>query len=174
MPLFIDGYNLIHAARNRRLSGYDLVRGETEPARDHLLDLLAKYRAARTDKIIVYFDGGSDADRLPGHAMERGMDIRFSSADSDADTDIKNAVSRHDNPRAVRVITSDVAIQKFVRRYGAQVTGSGDFLDEIFDALEDHAIPDNEPIEKYEGPSSNDETEYWLGVFGEAPEDDDA
>ncbi len=171
MPLFIDAYNLIHAAM-RRLPGFEIKGGDTQSARDSLLDLLAKFRAVKPDRIVVFFDGGPDAQHLPRHALARGMEIQFSDADADADTDIKHAVSRSDAPRSIRVVSSDTAIQVFVKRYGAKVIDSGSFLREIADVLEDQSIPADEPIEKYEGAQSDDETEYWLGVFGEEFEDE--
>jgi hypothetical protein len=48
------------------------------------------------------------------------------------------------------------------------------FLTEISETLEDHSIPADEPIEKYEDQQSEEETEYWLNIFGEEPEDEDA
>ncbi len=169
MPLFVDGYNLIFAA-SKRMKGFDIT--ETEAARDRLVELLARYRSIRNDRIEVFFDGGTEAAHLPKHAARRGINIRFSDAQSDADSDIKLAVTRHDNPHNVRVISSDMAIQRFVRRYGAEVTDSEAFLQEIADALEDKSVPQDEPIEKYEDVPPDD-IEYWLGVFGEELDDSD-
>ena len=169
MPLFVDGYNLIFAA-SKRMQGFDI--SEPEAARDRLVELLAKYRSIRSDRVEVFFDGGADAAHLPRHAAQRGINIRFSDSQSDADTDIKLAVTRHDNPRSVRVISSDMAIQRFVKRYGAEVTDSETFLREVADALEDRSVPQDEPIEKYEDVPPDD-IEYWLGVFGEELDDND-
>ena len=171
MPLYIDAYNLIHAAMHK-MDGFGIKNGETEPAREKLLGLLARYRMVKKDRIVVYFDGGREAAHLPRHVMKRGLEVVFSEADSDADSDIKNAVSHNDNPRSIRVVTSDVAIQTFVKRFGARVTESHTFFDELLSTLSDSSLPDDEPIEKYEG-SSADETEYWLGVFGEEIEDEE-
>ena len=150
------------------MDGFDLSRNEE--SRSRLVNLLAKYRMMKSDKIHLFFDGGHDAAHLPRRAMERGLDILYSEADSDADSDIKNAVSHHGNPRSIRVVTSDVAIQKFVKRYGAKVIDSYAFLREVQQTLESSSIPDDEPIEKYEGPSA-DEVDFWEGVFGEEPGD---
>jgi len=168
MPIYVDGYNLIFAA-SRRMEGFDITR--TEAARDNLLGLLAKFRTVHSERITVFFDGGPEAAHLPRRALERGMEIVFSDAKSDADSDIKYAVSHHENPRSIRVITSDAAIQGFVKRYGAQVTDSSEFLNEIAEALDRHALPPDEPMEKYEG-TPPDEVDYWMGVFGAGPEGD--
>ena len=162
MRIFIDGYNLIFAA-SKRMGGFDI--SNTEAAREKLLGLLVKYRSIRADKFLVFFDGGQESAHLPRRQFMRGMDVLFSDPGSDADTDIKYAVSHDDNPRDIRVITSDRAIQTFVKRCGSQITESRDFLTEMDDALKDSALPTDEPIEKYEG-GSEEETDYWLRVFG--------
>lgn len=162
MTLFVDGYNLIFAA-SRRMPGFDIER--TEAAREKLLDLLVKYKAARPERILVFFDGGPEAAHLPRRQMVRGLDVLFSDVKSDADTDIKNAVSHDDNPRAIRVITSDMAIRNFVRRFGAVVTESEEFLREVDEALRESSLPQDEPLEKYQGGAA-DETDFWLRQFG--------
>jgi predicted RNA-binding protein with PIN domain len=172
VPTFVDAYNVIHAAMNRRMAGFEIISGETDPSRQALLGLLAKYRTVRSDKITVFFDGGVGAAHLPRHAIQTGIDIRFSDAGSDADTEIKHAVSQADSPTNIRVVTSDMAIVRFVKRFGAKVIDSSDFLRQVLDALQDSALPTDEPIEKYEGTASDAETEYWLGVFGDEDEDD--
>lgn len=171
MTIFVDGYNLIFAA-SKRMSGFDIV--ETQAAREKLLDLLGRYKATRSDRITVFFDGGRDAAHLPRRMFDKGMEVVFSDADSDADSDIKNAVSHDDQPAAIRVVTSDVAIQKFICRYGAQAVESREFLDELTAALDEHAMPQDEPVEKYEGGADEDDMNYWLGVFGGGDEDDTA
>ena len=160
---FIDGYNLIFAASSR-MAGFDIER--TEAARDRLLDMLSKYRAARPHRVVVFFDGGAEAAHLPRRQMIRGVDVVFSDVKSDADTDIKNAVAHENRPREVRVITSDRAIQNFVQRYGTQVIDSRVFLDELDVALKESELPGNEPLEKYEG-AAGDDIDYWLRMFGE-------
>jgi predicted RNA-binding protein with PIN domain len=95
------------------------------------------------------------------------MEIIFSEAQSDADSDIKAAISHEANPRAIVVVTSDAAIRRFVMRYGATVTEATAFLDEVEAALKESSIPRDEPIEKYEG-TAGDDAAYWLRVFGES------
>jgi hypothetical protein len=169
VTLFVDGYNLIFAA-SRKLPGFDIR--QTEAAREALLALLAKFRSVHSDRVVVFFDGGPEAAHLPQRQMARGMEVIFSEAKSDADSDIKAAIAREANPRAVVVVTSDAAIRRFVERYGATVTASETFLEEVEAALKESAIPRDEPIEKYEGTAGADAA-YWLRVFGEdEPKDD--
>ena len=163
MTIFLDGYNVIFAA-SHRMGGFD--SGDIEAARDKLLRMLAKFKAVRPDNIVVFFDGGQEAAHLPRRQFVRGIDVLFSGVDSDADSDIKNAVSHDDNPANIHVVTSDTGIRKFVKRYGAQVTYAHEFLDEMDEALTSSSVPKDEPIEKYEG-SSQEEVDFWMGVFGE-------
>jgi len=162
VTIFVDGYNLIFAASGR-LPGFDIKHAEA--ARDKLLRLLAQYRSTHSDRIVAFFDGGPGAAHLPRRQMVRGVDVLFSEANSDADSDIKNAVSHDGSPKNIRVITSDVGIQNFVKKYGAAVTDSAAFLDEIEESSDEDAPPADEPLEKYEGGASDDK-DYWLRVFG--------
>ena len=169
MTIFVDGYNLIFAA-SHKMPGFDI--SNPEAARDKLLSLLAKFKSVRSDRIVVFFDGGAQAASLPRRQFVRGLDVLFSDVKSDADSDIKNAVSHDDQPLNIRVVTSDGAIRNFVKRYGAQVTDSADFLAEMEETLRESALPPDEPIEKYEG-GGKDETDYWMRIFGEEPKGDE-
>ena len=165
MTIYVDGYNLIFAA-SKRMEGFDIKSTKnTDAAREKLLGLLAKFKSLHKDRILVFFDGGAEAAHLPRRQMVRGLDVLFSDVHSDADTDIKNAVSHDDNPRNIRVVTSDMAIRNFVKRYGATLTESEEFLDELEERLEESALPKDEPLEKYEG-KGDGETDFWMGAFG--------
>ena len=157
MALFVDGYNLAFKA------GFD--KKQTEAAREKLLSLLAKFKSVRSERIVVFFDGGPEAANLSRFQREHGMEIFFSDARSDADSDIKTAVSHDAEPRAIRVITSDAAIRRFVERYGATVTDSATFLQEVQETLKENSLPEDEPLEKYEGAAGED-ADYWMRVFG--------
>lgn len=170
MKIFIDGYNLIFAASNR-VGGFDM--SDPEAARDKLLSLLARYRAARSGRIVVFFDGSREAAHLPRREFVRGIEVVFSDAPSDADADIKNAVSHDDQPRNIQVVSSDIGIQEFARRYGVRVVDALSFLDMMFEASNKHRVPQDEPVEKYGGAASKDEIDYWLSVFGDETGDDE-
>ncbi len=163
MTIFVDGYNLIFAA-SKMMDGFDIR--DTETARDKLLELLARFKALRHDRIVVFFDGGPKAAHLPRRQFVRSMEVVFSEAREEADSDIKNAVSHDADPKNIRVITSDAAISRFVTRYKSRVTHSREFLREVEEALLESALPQDEPMEKYEG-TSPEEAEYWRDVFGE-------
>ena len=167
MDVLVDGHNLMFAA-SRMDPRFAVERGE--PAREELLAMLSRYQAARGDRILCFFDGGAGGQHLPRHTFGYGLQILYSDALSDADTEIKNHVSHHPSPRDVRVITSDNAIQDFVSGFGAAVAGSRTFLREVRELLAHEAPPDGEPVEKYEG-ADDAEADFWLGVFGEEEDD---
>jgi len=168
MDIIVDGHNLLFFAA-RRDQRFAVERGE--PARDELLGLLSRYHTVTGHRVLCTFDGGAAGAHLPRFGFGKGLQILYSPADSDADTEIKNLVAHHDAPRSVRVITGDNAIRVFVEGFGAQVISSRDFLNEIEETLNAETIPSDEPIEKYEE-TDDEDTDYWLGVFGDIDEDD--
>ena len=166
MTVFVDGYNLIFAA-STFMPGVNIRA--IEASRAKLLNLLAKYKALRDDRVVVFFDGGAEAAHLPRRSFVLGMEVVFSESKSDADSEIKNAVSCHDTPRNIRVVTSDAEIRRIVERCGAQVTGSKEFLDELRELMAENEVPEDEPVEKYGGGSPDEDVNYWRKVFGEDP-----
>jgi len=162
VELVIDGHNLMFFA-SRRNKRFAVERGEA--ARDELLGLLARYQKVKGGRVVCVFDGGLAGAHLPRRSMGVGVEVVYSPPESDADTEIKAMVARHAAPREVRVITSDNAIRAFVEKVGAAVSRSHDFLEEVDETLTDDTLPSDEPIEKYEGPS-DDEADFWMGVFG--------
>ena len=159
MPVIVDGYNL-------KCADGQLDIPNLETARERVIELLARYSASRGVEVIVVFDGGVEAAHLPRHRTIHGLEVIYSSPGSSADTEIKRMVSTLDNPHNSKVVTSDREIQKFARRFGAQVVSSRDFLREVREAMrQKDEIPSDEPIEKYGG--DPDDADYWLDVFGE-------
>ena len=168
MQIIVDGHNLLFFAA-RKESRFAVERGE--PARDELLGLLSRYQRVKGDRILCAFDGGAAGAHLPRHTFGRGLQILYAPVASDADTEIKSLVAHHADPHAARVITSDRAIRVYVEGFGARVTSSQDFLEEMDAALNEDTLPADEPIEKYEGPDDG-ELDFWMGVFQENPEEE--
>ena len=165
MPIIVDGYNLA-------CSHAYLDHPRLESARQRVIDFLARYSASREVKVTVVFDGGIEAAYLPRHTNVQGVEVVYSPASSNADTEIKRMLSGFDNPHNWRVVSSDRDIQKFAKRFGADVVSSRDFLREVRDASQRGSdIPGDEPLEKYGGVSGD--VDYWVDVFtyDEADED---
>ncbi len=168
MELVVDGHNLMFAASELD-ERYNVERGEA--AREEVLALLARYQAAKGDRILCFFDGGRGGDGLPRYTFGHGLQIIYSDPRSDADTEIKNHVARHHSPAEVVVVTSDNAIQAFVRKLGVEAIPSQEFLRRVRGLLAESGHPDDEPPEKYEG-ADDDETDFWMRVFGLDDEDE--
>jgi len=158
--LIVDGYNLY-------FTGLHPGEAPTDPrrAREAVIDAVSRYAAARRVKAVVFFDGGPAGQHMPRRRHEKGLEVRFSDPRLDADNDIKHAVTRCRPSEAVRVVTSDNDIARFVKRLGAQVTRAQDFAAELRVSSTDRdARPRGEPAEKYEGAGAA-EVDYWLREF---------
>lgn len=132
--LIIDGYNLLHAAGLIRPR---MANGQLERARQKLIGRLVQSlsEAALQDTVIV-FDGqgqqGSDSVQereLPGG--QRGPEIRFSSAGSDADTEIEQLLAKHSSPAQVIVVSGDHRLHRAAARRKASCVDSDRFLDSL-------------------------------------------
>lgn len=162
MELLVDGHNLMFAASESD-ERYNVERGEA--AREEVLALLARYQAIKGDRILCFFDGGAGGGGLPRHTFGHGLQIVYSDPKSDADTEIKNHVARHHAPSQVLVVTSDNAIQAFVRRLGVETIPSQRFLRRMRELLAESGHPDDEPPEKFDG-ADDEEADFWMRVFG--------
>lgn len=169
MELLVDGHNLMFAASELD-SNYNVERGEA--AREQVLALLARYQAAKGDRIYCFFDGGRGGEGMPRLTFGHGLQIVYSDPKSDADTEIKKHVARHHAPDQVRVVTSDNAIRAFVVKFGVEAIPSRQFLREVRQLLGDARHSDDEPPEKFEG-ASDEEADFWMGVFGIDDEEDE-
>ena len=167
--IIIDGYNLLFACP----SVFDQItppwpgKKNMEAARYEMLTLLARYQPLAKKEITVVFDGRSRVlNRLPSRAR---LKILFAKS---ADAEIVRLVDESQNPKALRVITSDAELRKKVKSLGAQVSSARPFLEEVDKALSrEMRKGQKEPPEKFHGPNSF-EVNYWLKVF--KGEEDDA
>lgn len=123
--LIIDGDNLLHAA------GYGRARygpGQLAAQRRRLvLDLRDRIDPLVWRDTIVVFDG-REVDGLADHA-----DVRYSGADSDADSVIELLLRQHSSPRQVLVVSSDHRLQQAAARRGATSIDSDRFWNRLDD-----------------------------------------
>jgi predicted RNA-binding protein with PIN domain len=125
----VDGMNVIGARpdgwwRDRRAAMRRLTAG---------LDALAEQTG---EPVTVVFDGA------PHDIPAERVDVRFASrrGPNAADDDIAALAAGDDDPRSLRVVTSDGALADQVSTAGAEVVGAGAFrrrLDELGGAGED-------------------------------------
>jgi len=114
-----------------------MANGQLERARQKLIGRLVQSlsEAALQDTVIV-FDGqgqqGSDSVQereLPGGQL--GPEIRFSSAGSDADTEIEQLLAKHSSPAQVIVVSGDHRLHRAAARRKASCVDSDRFLDSL-------------------------------------------
>ena len=123
--LIIDGYNLMHAAGlGRRSYG----PGDLERCRNRLLKQLENSldESAAADSIVV-FDGMSISATGAADNTSSMIKVRFSSIDSDADTEIETLLRTHSSPRQILVVSSDHRLHKAARSRRTQCMDSEEF-----------------------------------------------
>ncbi len=116
----VDGYNLLYQMPDLA----ELLDRNSEQARALLVRRLADFRAVRRVSVTVVFDGAD-----PGYAPDAGAGVRvvFCRSGRTADDEIKARVGREPNPRSITVVTSDNAIVRHVRDFGAKTMRSDEF-----------------------------------------------
>lgn len=164
MRLIIDGYNLIFVKQHPPYSPKALER-----ARAEFLAMLDRYNTKRKYHITVVFDGEGGIGQKVTQRLSNHIEVVFSSADSDADTVIKNLVEKAGRPRSVRVVTSDRELSRGVKRTGVQVMKSGEFLGELnqtVKASDKKETEPEEPSEKLHGIQDETKVKAWMELFG--------
>jgi len=179
--IIIDGYNLLFAcpAVFEEITRPWPGRKNMEAARNEMLTLFARYQRLVKEEITVVFDSRlrginrSSARVAKGKTTadsgRAGLKILFAKS---GDAEIIRLVDQSQNPKGLRVITSDAALRKEVKSLGAQVSSARPFLEEVDKALSrEMRKAQKEPPEKFHGPNSF-EVDYWLKIF--KGEEDDA
>ena len=81
------------------------------------------------EDVLVFFDGAGPPD-MPAHEH---VEVRFATrrGRDAADDDIAAFVAAHEDPRSVRVVTSDAELARRVREHGGEVAGARWLLDRL-------------------------------------------
>jgi predicted RNA-binding protein with PIN domain len=149
MPILIDGHNLIG-----RMPALSLQDPDDE---EKLIRLLTSYRA-RTDKALtVVFDPGPSPS-LSERRKQGGIEIVFAPYGSSADMVIARRVRRNQNPKSLRVVTSDQQLAHTVAQQGARIQTAEAFAEEL-------SAPQDTSSGWKNAPPSSDEVEAWLSLF---------
>jgi predicted RNA-binding protein with PIN domain len=154
MAILIDGHNLIGKMPDLRL--------EDPTDEEKLLVRLRAYRAHTGKHLVVYFDPGITY-QSPARRSRGGISIRQAGTGQRADDLMIRDISRHHNPSELTVVTSDHAIQKVARQYGARVVESSTFAVELSCSPEKDDASEMPPL-------SQEEIEEWLAIFGQSDE----
>jgi uncharacterized protein len=120
----VDGYNLLHKIAELE----QLLDSDAERARELLVRRLGDWRAGTRTMVKVVFDGSAG-----GFVQQQSSGVRavHCRPGRTADDEIKALVARDPHPRSIVVVTSDNAIVRHVRDFGASTVKSEDFASEL-------------------------------------------
>jgi predicted RNA-binding protein with PIN domain len=158
MPLVVDAYNVLHVTGvlPPEIAGLDL---------DGLADLVETSRIAK-DEVWIVCDG---LKRAPdGPRRRQRVWFSWAGAGAKADDLIIQLVQRSSSPRRMTVVTSDRAVQRSVKRRGAEVLSSEEFLTRIAaDWKATKPAPRSRvPSPRESVPLAAPEVRLWLRIFG--------
>lgn len=112
----VDGNNLLH-----QMSG---LPGDFDRARERLVELLAELARRESQDVRLYFDGTGGLLRATDLARPR-LRVFFAGAEREsADRAILEYVEQADEPRKLKVVSSDSDVAKACRLSGAKVVSS--------------------------------------------------
>jgi len=164
MPVLIDGFNLLHAARSH-LSGPD------DLGRAQLSKLLGSWSAAAREKVTIVWDGAAPPGNLAEQLSDPGVVAIYAGGET-ADNRIARLLAADSAARRVMVVSDDREVHRSARRHGATPTGCKAFLDSVTGELRRAArdrTGDKELPEKRSGLEGK-ASEEWLRLFGFDPE----
>jgi len=118
MPYLIDGNNLM-----AQTVGWHRNKAA---ARRKLIHALTRFVALHRRKLKVVFDGVPD-NEFPEALTFKSVQIFYARPGSDADSRIKEMLSRSSYKRDTIVVTSDRDLASFAKNQGSKVISSGQF-----------------------------------------------
>jgi predicted RNA-binding protein with PIN domain len=133
--------------------------------RKSLLDELARFAAAKKNKVSVVFDGAPE-NNFPDGSSYKSVKIFYNARGSNADERIKGIVEAAKERRTLIVVTDDRQLASYVRKCGAPVHGCRRFREQMsaFGAVSD----DSKKAETVKP----DELSAWMRYFGVDESDD--
>jgi predicted RNA-binding protein with PIN domain len=153
MPYVVDGNNVMA----QRIGWHRDKVG----ARRQLIRDLAGFVAIHRARVQVVFDGIPD-EEFPEGTKCKSVRVLYARLGSDADTRIKEMISRSSYKRDMVVVSSDKELVSFANRHGAKVMASGKFRKLLEDAgtarLSKEKAGTGEPIN----------VDEWLEFFRES------
>jgi predicted RNA-binding protein with PIN domain len=131
---YIDAYNILHRSAALRPS----ARQDLESAREALIDKIAQFCVATSQRACVVFDGRhtTKADRKV-HASVAGLQIVYTPADLTADSYIERAVYQHKDRLQVAVVSNDRSLRDLCRTLGALTMEADNFLETVRESRQD-------------------------------------
>lgn len=167
MPLVVDAFNVLHVTGvlPPEIAGLDL---------DGLADLIELSWSGKggraTDEVWIVCDGIKPA--VGGPRRRQHVWFSWAGAGGKADDLIVQLVHRSSSPRRMTVVTSDRAVQRSVKRRGAGITSSEEFLARIAADWKSRKAPSRptKPSPREAVPLAAPEVRHWLRLFGLEPD----
>ena len=163
MPVVIDGYNLLHAARG--------MEGGSQLGRRQLCEMVAAWSRNTGEPVVLVFDGAAPSDALASQLHAEGVDVVYSGVGRSADEVINEQVRASSAPRRLMVVSTDRDIRQAARRRRCRYATSSEFLELMVRVLSRPPRVPSEPPEKRKG-TPPDEVDDWLRRFGFDPEEE--
>ncbi|HEY6531622.1 MAG TPA: NYN domain-containing protein [Acidimicrobiales bacterium] len=117
--LAVDGYNV-------SLAGWPTLALAAQ--RHRLVDALGALAARTRCVVVVVFDGADVGAGLPGESRPRGVQVRFTAPDVEADDELLDLVDALPPTRPVVVASTDRRVADGARRRGANVISGAQLL----------------------------------------------
>ncbi len=155
MPFLIDGYNLL-----RSVQKYDAYADLTDA---QLCHYLADFLRAVHDRGTIVFDGVGPPDKRELMGI-KGLEIRFSGSNTDADTLIEWKIKENTAPRRLVVVSSDRRLRDAAGRRKAKSVPVDIFWPAMCRALESASKTVSEPREKQKG-IADEQVDSWMDYF---------
>ena len=150
MPYVVDGNNVM-----AQTVGW---HRDKAGARRRLIHDLVRFVAVKRAKLKVVFDGVPD-EEFPEGLVYKGVRVLYARPGSDADSRIKDLLTKASNKRDLIVVTSDRALGSFAKHQGARTMYSGQFRRLLEDSAKQAVT-----IEK-SGQGAAVDVEEWLEFF---------
>ncbi|MEX0885338.1 MAG: NYN domain-containing protein [Phycisphaeraceae bacterium] len=164
MPVLIDCYNVLHAAKPEVLAGLDVAE---------LCRLLAR-GPWREERVKVVCDGTPGPAAVTRSADE-AVELVYAGPGRSADDLIIALIDRDTAPRRLTVVSSDNEIRRAARRRRARAWTSEEFLHRLAGNLGGGAAGGEAggPGKPMPGPLDPETTRRWMDAFGlEPPEEE--
>jgi predicted RNA-binding protein with PIN domain len=155
MAYLIDGNNFIG-----HTSSYQLRDPRSKYS---LVAKLLIFNKIQKAKIIVVFDGPPDPEITDQNFPEKSLTILFPDRGQNADTIIKDIISKRARERRFYVVSSDREIKDYARTCGIKPISCEEFNKELKEALKENK--DLKEMEKETQFPSPLEIDHWVDIF---------
>ncbi len=165
MPILVDGFNLLHAAR--------AVGPAIDLGQLRLCELLGQWSRLTGESVTIVFDGMPPPAGYAEQLCRTGITVQHSGTNRTADDWIIEAIQQSTAPRRLIVVSTDRQIRQAARRRRCDDQKAESFFRQVWAQLaRDRLRPGqpNEPQAKRHG-LDDSQTDRWLREFDLDQED---